>query len=78
MIPDITRLAHYLQQNPHNHPSGYVTPSEADIAVTDNLRKAGNLLGIPLIDHIIFIAQSSKFASFQKKDAMEKGGDTHI
>lgn len=37
----------------HNHPSGSATPSAADIAVTEQLVKAGNLLGIELIDHIV-------------------------
>jgi DNA repair protein RadC len=37
----------------HNHPSGDPTPSEADIAITKTLRKAGEVLGIKLVDHII-------------------------
>ena len=37
----------------HNHPSGDVTPSLADIEVTKQLVQAGKLLGIELIDHLI-------------------------
>ena len=37
----------------HNHPSGDPTPSDADIDSTRRLVEAGNLLGIPVIDHII-------------------------
>lgn len=37
----------------HNHPSGITTPSEADLLVTNQLIKAGKLLGVDLIDHII-------------------------
>jgi len=37
----------------HNHPSGTLIPSEADIEVTKRLRDAGKILGINLIDHII-------------------------
>ena len=37
----------------HNHPSGNLAPSDADRAVTERLREAGDLLGITLIDHII-------------------------
>lgn len=37
----------------HNHPSGSTEPSKADIEVTRRLMDAGNLLGIPLLDHII-------------------------
>jgi DNA repair protein RadC len=37
----------------HNHPSGSLDPSPQDIAITTQLKEAGSLLGIQLIDHII-------------------------
>lgn len=37
----------------HNHPSGNLEPSDADIAITRQLLEAGSLLGIDLIDHVI-------------------------
>jgi len=37
----------------HNHPSGESQPSERDIAITQNLLEAGELLGIKLNDHVI-------------------------
>jgi len=37
----------------HNHPSGDPTPSEADIKVTRDLLRAGQLLRIELLDHVI-------------------------
>jgi hypothetical protein len=37
----------------HNHPSGDPAPSEEDLQLTDRLREAGELLGIPLVDHIV-------------------------
>lgn len=37
----------------HNHPSGNLTPSEADTAMTRKLKEAGNLMDIQLLDHII-------------------------
>ncbi|MDO9550108.1 MAG: DNA repair protein RadC [Methanoregula sp.] len=37
----------------HNHPSGSLEPSPQDIAITTQLKEAGLLLGIQLIDHII-------------------------
>jgi len=37
----------------HNHPSGDATPSEADIKVTRDLIRAGQLLKIELVDHVI-------------------------
>jgi DNA repair protein RadC len=42
----------------HNHPSGEVTPSENDIKVTTRLFKAGEVLQIPLLDHIVFAKAS--------------------
>lgn len=38
----------------HNHPSGNLIPSEADKKLTKNIKDAGNIIRIPLIDHIIF------------------------
>ena len=37
----------------HNHPSGDPTPSEADIKVTRDLIRAGQLLRIEVVDHVI-------------------------
>ncbi|MDO4169188.1 MAG: DNA repair protein RadC [Lachnospiraceae bacterium] len=37
----------------HNHPSGDPTPSNKDLDITKVIRDAGELIGIPLIDHII-------------------------
>ena len=37
----------------HNHPSGNSQPSEADIKITEKLRKAAELLEITLLDHVI-------------------------
>ncbi len=37
----------------HNHPSGDPTPSEADIDITGKLIKAGELLDIKILDHVI-------------------------
>jgi DNA repair protein RadC len=37
----------------HNHPSGDPTPSEADIKVTRDLIRAGQLLKIDVLDHVI-------------------------
>ena len=42
----------------HNHPSGNLEPSEEDVDVTIRIRKAGELLGIQLLDHIIFSSEN--------------------
>lgn len=48
----------------HNHPSGDPTPSKEDIIFTKRVQAAGEILGIPLIDHLI--VSSSKFFSFKE------------
>lgn len=42
----------------HNHPSGNMQPSQADINLTRKLKEAGKLLDIPLIDHLIITADT--------------------
>ena len=37
----------------HNHPSGDPTPSEEDRVLTRRLMSAGNIIGIPVVDHLI-------------------------
>lgn len=46
----------------HNHPAGGVEPSEADGTITRQLKAAGAIVGIDLLDHIIF--NRSEFYSF--------------
>ncbi|HMU39088.1 MAG TPA: DNA repair protein RadC [Pseudomonadota bacterium] len=45
----------------HNHPSGIPSPSDEDQLLTDRLCQTGNLLGIPLLDHVI-VAKSGYFS----------------
>lgn len=54
----------------HNHPGGSSQPSLEDIHVTDVMSKAGELLGIPLYDHIIAAAGSDEIYSFYEKGSM--------
>jgi len=42
----------------HNHPSGTLKPSEADKQLTQKVKKAGELLDIKLLDHIILTETS--------------------
>ena len=48
----------------HNHPSGDLTPSNEDLAITRRLKEAGDLLGIKILDHIIIDTDSRNFKSF--------------
>jgi DNA repair protein RadC len=41
----------------HNHPSGNLKPSTADIQLTQKLKQAGNMLDLPVLDHVIYTDQ---------------------
>jgi DNA repair protein RadC len=41
----------------HNHPSGNLKPSDADIRITKKIKDSGNLLDIKILDHIIIAGQ---------------------
>ena len=45
----------------HNHPTGNPAPSEPDLALTKKIAKAGELMEIPLVDHII-IGRKCKYS----------------
>ena len=49
----------------HNHPSNDITPSNADIELTNILINSCNIVGIPLLDHLI--TNSKNFYSFFKE-----------
>jgi len=48
----------------HNHPSGRLEPSEEDREITDRLKAAADILGITLLDHLIF--SESAYFSFSQ------------
>ncbi len=49
----------------HNHPSGNLNPSQADILLTNKLKEAGRFLDIEIIDHLILTSES--YYSFADK-----------
>jgi DNA repair protein RadC len=51
----------------HNHPSGDPTPSQQDRDVTRRCARAGSLLGIPVLDHII-VARDMSWSSLRLTD----------
>ncbi len=51
----------------HNHPTGDATPSQEDYQITQNLKQVGELLGIPLIDHII-IGKNQYYSFFENDE----------
>lgn len=52
----------------HNHPSGNIKPSHADEAITKKLRKAGEQLDVPVVDHIII--GDDKYFSFADENLL--------
>ncbi len=59
----------------HNHPSGDPSPSQEDREVTLRLSRAGELMGIPVLDHVV-VAESG-YCSFRDRGLLtkESGGE---
>lgn len=51
----------------HNHPSGDPRPSVDDIKMTRSVIKAGELLGVPLLDHVIVCPEEGTHSSIVEK-----------
>jgi len=60
----------------HNHPSGDLTPSREDDDVTRKIARAGALLCIPLLDHVI-LSPDGSFYSYknERPDCLDGGGE---
>ena len=54
----------------HNHPDGDVSPSDEDVEVTKRLSDAGRLLGVDLMDHLIFNSKG-EFVSMVESGVLE-------
>ncbi len=52
----------------HNHPSGDPTPSREDVQITKQMMKAGELMGIPVLDHVIIAGDG--FLSLKEADCL--------
>lgn len=52
----------------HNHPSGDPSPSIEDFNITHRLQEVGGLVGIDMLDHIIYTEES--FYSFKKENCI--------
>ncbi len=50
----------------HNHPSGDITPSDDDAVITEKLISSGEIIGIPLLDHVI--VTESGYYSFKEEE----------
>jgi DNA repair protein RadC len=56
----------------HNHPSGDCEPSADDIQTTKLLAKAGKLMGIPVLDHLVI---GDSYCSMSDKNMMGVDSD---
>lgn len=55
----------------HNHPSGDASPSPEDLVLTRRLLDTGNLVGIPLLDHVIIGNGSESWISMRAQSKLE-------
>lgn len=77
--PDVFRMAIYKLAVKmilvHNHPSGSLKPSEADLNLTDRMLKVGKLINIDVIEHLII--SNKAYFSFKDEgiiDNLKKSG----
>ena len=55
----------------HNHPSARLEPSKADVRLTDRMIKVGDLMGIPLIDHVIVGGDNRQYFSLRAREMIK-------
>ena len=55
----------------HSHPTGNLTPSKADTMMTDRMNTICEMMGMPLLDHIIVGGDNKEYFSFKEKDLMK-------
>ncbi len=56
----------------HNHPSGDPEPSSQDVRITERLAQAGNVVGVPLVDHLVL--GSPEFRSMAEEGHLPEWG----
>ena len=50
----------------HNHPSGNPKPSKQDDVMTRKVKEAGELLGLPLLDHVIIVSAIEHYSYYEQ------------
>lgn len=63
-------VEHTQLKHTHFHPSGSLNPSKEDIEITDRLIQLTDLMGIPLLDHIIVGGNNIEYFSMREKGLM--------
>lgn len=56
----------------HNHPSGTLVPSKADVSMTQRLQYVCEMVDIPLLDHIIVGGDNREYFSFRERAMLQK------
>ena len=59
----------------HNHPSGNISPSAEDIALTKNLVRAAKIIGIQIHEHLIVSTFDDKYFSFADNGMIKEAYD---
>lgn len=55
----------------HCHPSGNLLPSKSDTMMTDRMNKVCELIGIPLVDHLIVGGDNKQYFSYKEKGLIQ-------
>lgn len=55
----------------HNHPSGRLIPSKDDVVTTERMIKLCEIMGIPLLDHVIVGGDNKEYFSFNEKKLLK-------
>ena len=58
----------------HNHPSGDFTPSEADLEMTRRMLEAGDIVGVMVLDHLIFTPSGDWISMMSSTDVWHRKG----
>ena len=58
----------------HNHPSGSIRPSKEDKQITQRIYDAGEIIGIPLLDHVVF--SETNYTSMRQQGDFIEGWQT--
>lgn len=70
VFKDAVRMSAHSIIVAHNHPSEDTTPSDADLELTERLEHAGEILGIPVVDHLIVTRR--EYLSFAEQGLMNR------
>ena len=68
------RIELVANEHKHSHPSGRLTRNKANTMMTDRMMKLCELMGIPLIDHLIVGGSNKEYFSFKEKDLITNAG----